>query len=368
MKITSYRDRFLTAVTLLACLLLVGAVSSCNHDDESTVVLAAASCVTYPGGNSINISQGDMFSIVLAGWVPCTGGGGEIVLCGPASFHAEVNQSRFFSAGTFDDWSPGAMGMQRRFGLDTRSWTGSDHVVIEVTSDQTGTDVLARCDFKLTVSLASPELSSPAVALGGSTCSPSLSIQWVRPTNSDALAGYSYSVVNQDDPNYDTLRSPDTTVDLGPDITTFTTPPLDAGEIWEFNLLPIDTSGGSARFYSSFWASIEACDVVVTWPRDGDSYARGEWVQVSWELPILWGGDDVGGAYQVATIELLEPGGNAVILSRNHPNTGNNGFAVPSAATVGSGYQIRITLNRVVDIMPELPLELIGLSGTFSVT
>ena len=258
----------LRLATLVALPILLGGASCNNDSDDSDVVRAAASCATSPSGGTIHIAQGDPFRIILAGSVPCTGGGGVVVICGSASFRATVNQSRFFSAGTLNEWSVGpSLGVQRDLALSTSTWLGSDDVLIEVTPNQTGSDVLARCDFDLTVRLPAPELSSPEVARGGSTCSTSFTTQWTRQSDDSTLAGYGFSLMHQDDPNYHALRFPGNTIQLGPDVTTFTTPPLEAGRTWEFNLLPIDTLGGSARFYSSFWASIEDCTVTVKWPR-----------------------------------------------------------------------------------------------------
>jgi hypothetical protein len=362
------RDLIRTA-TIVGLLLLLAGANRCDSDNnDSDVVRAAASCRTSPSGNSIRIDQGDPFEIVLTGSVPCTGGGGEVVICGPATFTATVNQSLFFNAGTLDEWSSGVLAVQRGLSLSTSSWLGSDDVHIEITSDQTGSDILARCDFRLIVSLALPELSSTNLARGASTCSSSLDIQWPQLADSSYLAGYSYTLLSQDDPNYDALRFPDNSIELGSDVTTFTTPSLESGHVWEFNLLPIDTLGGSTRFYSSFWAKIENCAVSVTWPREGDTVARGVWTQLYWVVPIQWGGDDVTGAYQVSKVELLGSDGSLVLLGSNLPNIGNNGFSTPLSTPLGSGYRIRMTFERTTDVVPELPQELIGLSGAFTVS
>ena len=87
-----------------------------------------------------------------------------------------------------------------------------------------------------------------------------------------------------------------------------------------------------------------------------------------WNLPIFWEGNDVGGGYKVATVELLDAGGSAVVLSSNLPNMGNSGVAIPSTTPVGTGYRIRMTFERTTNVIADLPFELIGLSGIFSVT
>ena len=138
----------LRLATLVALPILLGGASCNNDSDDSDVVRAAASCATSPSGGTIHIAQGAPFRIILAGSVPCTGGGGVVVICGSASFRATVNQSRFFSAGTLNEWSVGpSLGVQRDLALSTSTWLGSDDVLIEVTPNQTGSDVLARCDF-----------------------------------------------------------------------------------------------------------------------------------------------------------------------------------------------------------------------------
>ena len=62
-----------------------------------------------------------------------------------------------------------------------------------------------------------------------SSKSPILQVNWGTPPAVRGVGGYSYTVVAQDDPDYDSIRWPDNRIRLGPMATGFTTPPLEPG-------------------------------------------------------------------------------------------------------------------------------------------
>jgi len=213
----------------------------------------------------------------------------------------------------------------------------------------------------------SPELTSPTHGKGQTSCDEVLTVEWETPQAVRGVGGYSYTIVDQDDPNYDSVRWPDQVINLDASTTSFTTPPLGSG-LWEFNILTIDTEGLSSRFYSTFHVDIDSCSVVITRPRSGDSFAVGEWVNIFWE-PVTYGGDDVGGAYTVNTIDLLVGSEFVANLASNQTNIQSSGFSVPDVVP-GSDYNIRLTLDRnsIGDLFPDLPERFIGFSDHFSIS
>ncbi|MFX0167665.1 MAG: hypothetical protein ACFE9V_20275 [Candidatus Hodarchaeota archaeon] len=227
--------------------------------------------------------------------------------------------------------------------------------------------MMAFDNIKLIRRPENPELTSPTHSKGQISCERVLIVEWETPYACGEVGGYSYTIVNQDDPFYNEIREPDDVIDLNTAVTSFSTQPLEPGHIWEFNIKTIDSEGLSAEFYSSFWVEIDSCSVVITRPRIGDFFKIGEWVNVYWE-PVTYGGINVGGAYDVDTIDLFKGGNFIMMLLSNLPNILSVGFIVPDV-DLDTNYNIRIVLKRnsVGDMFPELPERLIGFSGYFAI-
>ena len=168
-------------------------------------------------------------------------------------------------------------------------------------------------------------------------------MEWEEPFALRDVGGYSYAIVSQDDPAYDSLRTPDAAIDLDASITGLTTAPLEPGHTWEVNVRTVDAGGLAGEFYSSFWVTIESCSVHITRPRAGDSFEARDWVTVYW-APVTYDGNDVGGAYDVGSIDLLAEGELVATVVSNQPNILWAGFRMPDVDP--GAYQLRITLDR----------------------
>lgn len=227
--------------------------------------------------------------------------------------------------------------------------------------------VIAFDNIKIIRRPENPELTSTTHDKGQPSCDQILTIKWETPYAHGGVGGYSYTIVNQDDPYYNVNRTPDDTIDLNASATSFTTQPLETGYIWEFNIKTIDSKGVPALFYSSFWVEIDSCSVDITRPRNGDLFEVGEWINVFWE-PVTYGGYDVGGGYFVDTIDLLKGPDSVINLVSNQANILSSGFTVPDVDP-GSDYNLRIILERnsVGDMYPYLPEKLFGFSDYFSI-
>ena len=215
---------------------------------------------------------------------------------------------------------------------------------------------------------SNPRLTSPTHTKGQPSCEQVLTLQWETPAAVRGVGGYSFTIVSQDNPYYDTNRWPDGTIDLGPSTTSYTTPPLEVGHIWEFNIRTVDSDGRWARFYESFWVEIDSCSVVVTKPHSGDQFKVGDVGDVYWDSMVIYGGNDVGGGYDVASIDLLKGPELIKTLQSNLPNIGLNIFLVPEVG-LGSDYRLRIVLKRNAsgNMFPGLPEKFIGYSGYFTI-
>ena len=155
--------------------------------------------------------------------------------------------------------------------------------------------------------------------------------------------------------------------DLGSTITSFTTPLLEPGHVWEFNLVAIDDVGTRSPYYSSFWAAIESCSVDV-WviPRENAVFSVGEWVNIYYG-PATYDGLDVSGCYAVSLY--MMKGANIIQnIVTNMSYTLSYGFRVPEVEPA-SDYNIRIRLDRepVCDQYSGLPATMTGTSNHFSV-
>ena len=212
-----------------------------------------------------------------------------------------------------------------------------------------------------------PKLISPTHSKGQPSCEQVLTVQWETPYAVRGVGGYSYTIVDQNDPFYDLKRRPDEIIDLNSSATSFTTPPLGSG-LWEFNIVTIDTEGLPSRFYSSFWVDIASCSVKITRPRAGDIFQVGEVGDVFWDSAVTYGGNDVGAGYDVDSIDLFKGPVFIKTLQSNLPNIGANIFLVPNVKT-GSDYNLRIILDRNSggDMFPELPVRFIGFSDFFTI-
>jgi len=212
-----------------------------------------------------------------------------------------------------------------------------------------------------------PELTSPTHSKGHVSSNQVLTVEWETPCVHGRIEGYSYVLVTPDDPYWTETRIPDDIIDLGPSTTSFTTPPLEPGYEWEFNIKSISSGGTPARFYSSFWVQIESTFVNMLQPQSGDSFEVGEWMNIYWE-PISWGGLDVTGGYRVDSINLLKNSEYVTTLLSNQLNFLHAGFPVPDVES-GSDYQIELILDfQHTDTFPEYPETYIGLSDFFTIT
>lgn len=212
-----------------------------------------------------------------------------------------------------------------------------------------------------------PELTSPTHSKGQPSCDQILTVEWEIPWAVNGVGGYSYAIVSQDDPFYDLNRTPDDTIDLDASATSFTTPPLEPGHTWEFNIHTVDTNGLWANFYSSFAVEIESCSVEV-WviPREGAVYEVGEWVNIYWG-PVSYGGLDVSACYD-ADLVLMKGPSVIMNIGSNIPNILSYGFRVPDEES-GSDYKIRMILDRksLCD-QYSYPESFIGFSNYFSIS
>jgi hypothetical protein len=212
-----------------------------------------------------------------------------------------------------------------------------------------------------------PELLSSTHGKGQPSCDPVVSIHWDTPNAVRGIGGYSVVFVNQDDPYYDENRIPDDTPELSASATSFTTPALTPGHIWEINIKTIDSGGLPARFYASFWVQIETCGFDVTYPRADSVFQTNGWEQIVWGQ-VKWDGNDVSAGYNVGSIDLYKENEIAENLWSNYPNLGSISWLVPSVET-GTDYKIGIILDRNTsgDMFPELPERLIGFSEQFTI-
>jgi hypothetical protein len=313
--------------------------------------------------------SGQPLDLIINGSVPCEDG----PVCGGASFTATMKSNIFFGPTQVWDkwWVPAGIGVKRQATISTTCMLGTDQIVIEITSDQTGSTVLARCDFTLTILDPAPDnptLISPTHSKGQPSCAQVMTVQWQKPWAPMGVAGYSYTIISQDDPNWIVNRSPDNSIDLDASVTSFTTQPLAPGHVWEFNIRTIDTQGRPANFYESFWVEIDSCSVNITSPRAGDVFRVGDFVNVYWQ-PVTYGGNDVSGGYDVASIDLMLGLGFVRNLVANQPNFLSSFFVVPDV-NPWSNYNLRIVLGRnsAGDMFPYLPKTMIGFSNYFSIT
>lgn len=224
---------------------------------------------------------------------------------------------------------------------------------------------IGSCDAPI---IENPGITSPTHIKGQTSCERVLTVEWETPNATLGVGGYSYTIVSQDDPYYDINRTPDETIDLDASVTSFTTPPLEPGHIWEFNIITIDDLGFPGRFYSSFWVDIESCSVEI-WviPREGAIFEIGEWENFYYS-PATYGGEDVSGCYNVS-LALMKGTDVVLNIGSNLPYTLSYGFWVPDVEP-GSDYYIRIILEResICDTYSYLPETLMGLSNNFSIT
>ena len=356
-----------TRTWMLATAFLWVILPSANAADYSAYCKACCSVCQCTPTSPITVPQGEPFSITYGGGVPCDNG----PICAGATFTATMKENIFFGPEQeFDTFFAAAgLGLQRDLLIDSSELEGTDHVILELTSSQTGNAVLAHCDFQLTVDPApeSPALTSPTHALGQASCNQTLTLEWEPPAAPRGIAGYSYVIVSQDDPYWELNRWPDDTIDLDASTTAFTSEPLAPGQVWEFNILTIDSEGLSSHLYASFLAWMDTCSIDITRPHFGDFFDVGEWVNIFWD-PVTYDGNDVSGGYDVETIDLLKGPEFVRTLVSNQVNILWAGFSVPGVES-GSNYNLRITLDRNSsgDLFPELPEALIGFSDEFGI-
>ena len=222
------------------------------------------------------------------------------------------------------------------------------------------------CDTKRVPILVYPTVYSPTHQSGQPSCEQVVTLEWGTPGAAHGLAGYSYIVVNQDDPYYGSIREPDDTVDLAPTVTSFTTPPLEPGHIWEFNIRVIDTDGLASHYFASFTVDIETCGFEITHPDKDSVFQVGNWESV--DSTVEWDGNEVNRCYVVETVDLYKGTLAVANLLSNVTNIGSLPWMVPHVET-GSDYKIGIRLvGRSVGGCPdEVPQRLLGFSEYFTI-
>jgi len=360
-------------LSILLIAFLSTAYGPCDDDEQLGTGEGedyTATCSTYPSGDDITLLAGiDIFEIHLNYSIPCEVG----PICLGATFTTTTNSNLFLgSSQTLDETSVApSLGVTRNLTFDTSTWEGTDQVVLEIKSSQTGETVLDRRDFTLTVidpRPENPQLLSPTHIKGQPSCNQVLIVEWTTPSALRGVGGYSYVIVSQDDPYYDTNRWPDSSIDINASALSFTTGNLESGHVWEFNIRTIDTGGLPAKLYSSFWIEISLCEVNINNPRSGDTFQVGGWINVFWD-PVIFGGDDISGGYNVDTVDLLKGLDVIATLASNLTNINSAGSIVPDVSS-GSDYTIRVVLKRnsVGDMFPDLPVILMGISDVFSIT